>query len=72
MLDAQCPRCPRSVDNPLLTKLIHYLAMSEGGRPNGPNDMSDNEWLLLGALIRKRADLTIQKEKEESESKGNG
>lgn len=72
ILEEQCPRCPRSVDNPILTKLIRYLAMCEAGRPVEPGELSDNEWLLLGALKRKREQLTREKEVAEAEAKKNG
>lgn len=52
-----CPACPwgRQVDNPVLTKLLHYLDLQEAGCPLGRHELMDNEWKALLALKNERA-----------------
>lgn len=58
--------------NPLLDRLLHYFRLIEAGCPVGRDELSDDEWLLLGqvrtewkGLVREQAD----KDRRESDGR---
>jgi len=62
-----CPTCPHYEDmsNPLLLKLLDYLALIDAGCPIERHELRNEEWRALGILRKEREKVTIERSKKE-------
>lgn len=58
-----CPACPwgQVVRNPLLDKLLHFLGLLDAGASVPRSDLTDEEWLMLGALKNEREKVSAER-----------
>ena len=66
-----CPLCPhsREVMSPIIHTLLRYRAMIEAGCPVGRHELTNREWIQLGA-IRAESEKLALKDAEEKNKKG--
>ena len=53
-LEYACTTCPSSVRNPLLSRLLHVMAMQDGGAPVPWEWLNPPEWAMIAELKRVR------------------
>ena len=61
-----CPECPwgRTIRNPLLDELMHYLLFIDSGCPFGRAELTDAKWTLLGSLKMEREQILAERGKQ--------
>jgi hypothetical protein len=63
---ARCPWSQEVAYAELLQKLLHYLTLLDVGCPVERNELTDEEWIMIGLLKEERAKIARE------EAKGNG
>jgi len=63
-----CSGCPwnEEVREPVIYKLMDYLALQHAGCPLGRNELTDEEWRLLGTVKGEFERLTMEEAKNKS------
>lgn len=58
-----CPVCcwDRDVSEPVISKLLDYLAMLDAGCPVERHELTNNEWLALGIIKVESERLSAEK-----------
>ena len=69
-----CPTCPHyeNISNPLLFKLLDYLALIDAGCPIGRHELRNEEWRALGILREERGKVAIERSKKDQNGQYSG
>lgn len=61
-----CPGCPhsKSIENPILFRIFHYINLLEAGCPVGRHELTDPEWSILGQVKNEWHRLAVEDAKE--------
>jgi hypothetical protein len=59
LLSEDCPKCPWGVPDhdPVLDRVMQYLALLDAGCPVGRNELTNEEWLSIGMIRAERTTL---------------
>ncbi len=65
-----CGVCPhsREISNPYLFHLIQYINLLEAGCPVGRDELTDQEWMLIGRIKSEFRRLAVEDAKERAKN----
>lgn len=66
-----CPICPwgREVSEPIIYKLMQYMALMDAGCPVEKNDLLIWEWQLIGVIKTEQQKITAEEAKKRQGSR---